>query len=99
MREKFIEQNVVHMVSSQPDYVIPRELEAGIRQFVETCIDYRIDEQIRSHFINQLTTETSVEPNVSLSTLSGVPCGVINTFIREALVRRADEIKKERDRT
>ncbi|HDY7528531.1 TPA: hypothetical protein RQJ59_001789 [Vibrio vulnificus] len=97
---KFDELNALSRVTQPDDHKMSVELEEALAHFIDTCIDYRLDNQHSTHYINQLVAanQSDIERNISLSSMTGLKPHVINTFIRQQLVSKIKELANERDR-
>ncbi|WP_072610944.1 hypothetical protein [Vibrio vulnificus] len=97
--DKFETLNVLSEITGQYDHTFPEPLKQAFERFIETCMDYRIDESGVKHFITGIvdSNENVAESKVSLSAITGLRPHVVNTFIRRALIERYTELAKEQE--
>ncbi|HDY7968047.1 hypothetical protein ABRZ79_04830 [Vibrio vulnificus] len=98
--EKFEMLNVLSEITRSDEHIMPESLRRGLEHFIDTCMDYRVDEQGVKHFITATveSNEKSTESQITVSALTGLRPHVVNTFIRRALIERYTELAKEQER-
>ncbi|HCG9752631.1 TPA: hypothetical protein NKQ52_005064 [Vibrio parahaemolyticus] len=98
--EKFETLNVLSEITGQYDHTMPAQLKQALESFIETCMDYRVDESGGKHFISAIadSNDYATEAKVSMSALTGLRPHVVNTFIRRALIEHYTQLAKEQER-
>lgn len=96
--EKLDTLNTLSLITRQQDHSLPDELAKALIQFIETCLDYRVDET--QHFITQLmsTNNSKTEQKLTLSSVTGLKSHVVNTLIRQQVISRMNELAHKHER-
>lgn len=94
--EKFDTLNTLSLIANEQDYSMPDELEQALIQFIDTCLDYRVDDQTTQHFISQLvnSNDSKTENKLTLSSVTGLKTHVVNTLIRQQVILKMNELAR-----
>jgi hypothetical protein len=98
--EKFDKLNALSAITQPDDYELPEELKHNLIKFIDTCIDYKVENH-STHFINQLlqSNDSNNERSITLTSITGIKSHVINSLIRQQLICKMNELASEHDRT
>lgn len=93
--EKFDTLNALSLIANEQDHSMPDELEQAIIQFIDICLDYRVDDS-PMHFISQLmsSNDSKTENKLTLSSVTGLKTHVVNTLIRQQVILKMNELAR-----